>query len=374
MVTIREVHGQKLFKVFLDLPYVLHEKDSYWLPPIYSDDKGFFNKAANKLFRNTESLLLLAYKNGKPVGRVMGIIPTSYNERHKLKDVRFNYLESIEDYEVTEALLNYASEWGKKWGCTQLVGPLGFSDKEPQGIEIERNDDTPLIITYVNFPYITAFLEKYGFKGYKDLVSFGIPVPTEYPTEYYEKYKTYLPKHSGLKILAPKTRWTVWKYLRPAVNLINELFVEIYAHNPLSKKDMNALVWRFVLLLLPKHMKGVLNEKGELVAFVIGMPDFSKGIQESRGKLFPFGFLKVFKAMKRSKELVLMIGGIKKEYRNIGLDYWLSIEIFNTIIKDGIHTVKSHLILDENRKTHAKMLKFGGFINKRFRIYKKDIF
>jgi hypothetical protein len=104
------------------------------------------------------------------------------------------------------------------------------------------------------------------------------------------------------------------------------------------------------------------------------MPDFSKGIQESRGKLFPFGFLKVFKAMKRSKELVLMIGGIKKEYRNIGLDYWLSIEIFNTIIKDGIHTVKSHLILDENRKTHAKMLKFGGFINKRFRIYKKDIF
>ncbi len=373
MITVLEVTNKHLYKQFLNLPYELHDGHQNWLPPIYSDDKAFFNRKKNVQFVNTDSILLLAFIDEKPVGRIMAIIPHGYNQRKNLKDVRFNYLESINNYEVLESLFNYVCKWGKEMGCDKLVGPLGFSDKEPQGLEIEGIEHTPLIVTNVNYGYIRGFIQRFGFIKKTDLVSFGIKVPEEYPTEYFEKYQSYLPHHKRLKTLDLKTRWGVWRYLRPAMNLINELFGEIYAHNPLKKRDIDDLVKRYALLLIPKYLKGILNEKNELVAFVIGMPDIAKGIQECNGRLFPFGFLKILRAQRRSKELILMIGGIKKEYRNIGLDYWLSIEIYKTIKEAEIGIVKGHLILEDNVKAHAKLLKFGGYVNKRFRIYQKSL-
>ncbi|MCP9770809.1 hypothetical protein EGI22_23135 [Lacihabitans sp. LS3-19] len=370
---ILELSSKKHFKQFVNLPFEIHKNHSGWLPPILSDDEVFFDKNKNNQFSKSDTVLVLALKNNKPVGRIMGIVPTEYNLKHNLRDVRFNYLETFEDYEVVYELLKFVENWGRQKGCTSIVGPLGFSDKEPQGLEIEGFDNPPLILTNNNWPFMVGFLEKYGFKKKTDLLSYKIPVPEEYPDEYFQKYCLYREQHKNLKILNIKTRYGVWKYLKPAMNLINELFSEIYAHNPMSKKDINLLVKRFLFLLVPKYMKGILNEKKELIAFVIGMPDIAKGIQECNGRLFPLGFWKIFQSQRKTKDLILMLGGIKKEYRNIGLDFWLSLEIFNEIHKAGIITVKGHLVLESNVKTQAKMTKFGGEVNKRFRIFEKNI-
>lgn len=370
---IIEISSSKQLKQFLDLPFEIHKNHTGWLPPIYSDDEVFFDRNKNNQFNKSDTLLLLAIKNHKVVGRIMGIVPKEYNQKHGLNDVRFNYLETYEDFEVAKELLNYVENWGKIYGCDNLVGPLGFSDKEPQGLEIEGFENPPLILTNNNWPFLVEFLEKYGFQKKIDLLSYKINVPKDYPEEYFQKYCSYLDQHKDLKTLEIKTRYGVWKYLRPAMNLINELFQDIYAHNKMSEKDINQLVKRFIFLLVPRYMKGILNEKNELIAFVIGMPDIAKGIQQSKGRLFPFGFWKIFQSQRKTNELILMLGGIKKEYRNMGLDYWLSLEIFKEIQRSEIKIVKGHLVLESNVKTQAKMTKFGGEINKRFRIFEKKI-
>lgn len=370
---IIEISSSKQLKQFLDLPFEIHKNHTGWLPPIYSDDEVFFDRNKNNQFNKSDTLLLLAIKNHKVVGRIMGIVPKEYNQKHGLNDVRFNYLETYEDFEVAKELLNYVENWGRINGCDNLVGPLGFSDKEPQGLEIEGFENPPLILTNNNWPFLVEFLEKYGFQKKIDLLSYKINVPKDYPEEYFQKYCSYLDQHKDFKTLEIKTRYGVWKYLRPAMNLINELFQDIYAHNPMSEKDINQLVKRFIFLLVPRYMKGILNEKNELIAFVIGMPDIAKGIQQSKGRLFPFGFWKIFQSQRKTNELILMLGGIKKEYRNMGLDYWLSLEIFKEIQRSEIKIVKGHLVLESNVKTQAKMTKFGGEINKRFRIFEKKI-
>lgn len=370
---IVEVINQKLLSQFIDLPYTLHKNHKGWLPPIYSDDKIFFSKKKNHSFLGNHVKMFLAFEAKQAIGRVMGVIPEKYNRRHGLNDARFCYIESVENVEVVHELLMAVENWAKAFGCTHLVGPLGFSDKEPQGFELEGLENPPLIMTNVNFPFMIDFMNLEGFEKKTDLVSFKIDVPENYPEELYQKYLSFKHLHQNLEILNFKTRFGVWRYLRPAVNLINELFVEIYAHTPMSKKDIDLLVKRFILLLSPPYMKGVLNEKKELIAFVIGFPDIVDGIQQCNGRLFPLGFWKILKSQQHSKELILMIGGIKKEYRNMGLDYWLSLEYFEAIKKAGIKTVKSHLILEDNLKTHAKMTKFGGEINKRYRIFQREI-
>ena len=185
-ITIKEVSGKGDLRRFIHLPAKIHRGHTNWVPPVYMDERVFFNPKKNTAFSYSDTLLLLAWRGKTPVGRIMGIINRKYNQEKNENYARFCFLETYEEPAVAHALLGYVEDWARKKGTELLVGPLGFSDKDPQGLLIEGFDAPMVITSNCNFPYLVDFVEGCGFSKKLDLVVYEVPVPDEVP-EFYRK-------------------------------------------------------------------------------------------------------------------------------------------------------------------------------------------
>jgi FMN phosphatase YigB (HAD superfamily) len=185
-IVVIPVCTKRDLKKFIHLPAKIHKKHKNWIPPLYSDDREFFNAAKNRSFEYSDVIMLLAYRDKKPVGRIMGIINHKYNELHKEKNARFNFLEAWDDRKVIQVLIQYVEDWARIKGMENLVGPLAFSDKDPQGYLISGFGEPIAIATHCNFEYIIEHLKALGFEKVLDLVVYKIRIPEKTP-ELYEK-------------------------------------------------------------------------------------------------------------------------------------------------------------------------------------------
>jgi hypothetical protein len=256
---------------------------------------------------------------------------------------------------------------------SKLVGPLAFSDKDPQGLLVEGFNEPIVIASNCNFPYLVNFMDRYGFNKKTDLVVYQIIIPEKIPSFYERIAERALRNNPKLRLADIRNRKDIKKYVRPVFHLINETFTDIYAFTPMEEKEMDEFAKRYILILDPKYLVVLLNEKEEVVAFVLGMPDINEGVKKSKGKLFPFGFIHILRAQKKTKQLSLLLGAIRKDYRNSGLDAVLGKTILKNASKAGLKYLDSHLELETNIKVRAEMEKMGGQVYKRFRIYEKDI-
>ena len=170
-VIIKEVETRKDLREFIYLPEKVHRDDPDWLPPIYMDDWELFDKKKNRSYQYADTVLYLAYRDKKAVGRIMGIINKRYNEINNENHGRFCFLESYEDKEVVHALLTRVEEWARQRGWYKIVGPLGFSDKDPQGFQIEGFEYPKFIVAATNLPYLPVLIDQEGFVKKVDLVS-----------------------------------------------------------------------------------------------------------------------------------------------------------------------------------------------------------
>ena len=303
----------------------------------------------------------------------MGIINHKYNKAHNENDARFCCLETYEDYEVASRLLQAIEKWAAEKKADNLVGPLGFSDKDPQGLMFEGFDETPVIATICNFPFMNDFVKKYGFAKKLDLVVYKLTVPKTIPEFYTKINQRALRNNKDIRLVNFTSRRHLKPYIRPVLELMNETFSDIYAYSPLSVKEMNEFADRYLPVLDPRFIKIVENQDKEVIAFIIGMPDISEGVKKSKGYMFPLGFLHVLRAQKKTKVLTLLLGGIRKDYRNKGLDTLMGVEMLKSAIDRGISYIDSHLEMETNVKMRAEMEKMGGVVYKRFRIYTKPI-
>lgn len=370
-IEIREVTDAKSFKTFIHLPVKLHQNDPKWIPPIYMDDRIYFNPKKNKSFQTADTILLLAYKNRSVVGRVMGIVSHKSNEKTNSKDARFCWLEGFDDHEVIKTLLDFLSAWALKKGMERLVGPFGFSDKDPQGYLIEGYEFDPVIITNYNDPNVNKTIESYGFTKEVDLFAYRVDIPKETP-EIYQKIKERFKKKANFRLLEFSKRRELKKYIRPIFHLVNETFIHIYGFVPFEEHEMDDFASRYLPVIDPRFVKVVLKDK-EPVAFVIGMPDISEGIRKSKGYVLPFGIFKIWKSQKKTNRLVLLLGAVKEEYRGLGLDVIMGIAMFRDARKQGFDHLDSHLELEENVKMRAEMQKLGGVPYKKYRVYQKKL-
>jgi len=204
-IEIKEVTSKKLMREFIHLPAKIHQTHFNWVPPIYMDEWTYFNPKKNHAFDHCTTILYVAEKAGEIVGRIMGIISHQYNESHNITDVRFCWLETYNDSEVFNALINAISVWAKKNGMNRMVGPLGFSDKDPQGWLIEGYNEPIVIATNCNFPYTNKLAEDLSFTKEVDLVVYRVPIPDELPEFYKSIYKRFTGRESNL-ILKEFTR------------------------------------------------------------------------------------------------------------------------------------------------------------------------
>jgi hypothetical protein len=372
-IQVREVSGKAEFKQFIYLPAKIHQNHPNWVPPIYMDDWEYFNPQKNKSFSYSDTVLYLAWNDGRAVGRIMGIIVRPYNENHREKHVRFSWMETENDPEVFNALMHAVGEWGKAKGMTHIVGPLGFSDKDPQGFLTEGYEETVVIASNCNFPYMVELTEKYGFQPKENLVVYKFTIPqTKLPiiSRIEERYRQ---RNTDLKVVEFTSRRSVKPYIHRALGLVNQTFNEIYGFWPYTEKEMDDFANRFLYLINPRYIKIVINRKEEAVAFLVGMSDISKGLQKAKGKLIPFGWIHVIRASRKTRQLNLLLGAIRPDYQGRGLDMLMAGRLFESAHQTGKTFMDSHLELEQNTKVRAEMERLGGKVYKRFRIFIKSL-
>jgi hypothetical protein len=373
LINLIEVKTKKQLKTFIYLPEKLHKGRKNWVPPIYTDEWAYFNPKKNKAFSYSETIMLLAEKDGQIVGRVMGIINCRYNEVRKEKTARFGYLESIQDQEVVHALLSQVEEWAKEKGMTRIIGPYGFSDQDPEGFLIKGFENRATIATYYNFEWLPEMVEKEGYTKDMDYFVYKLEVPKEIP-ELYRRVSERILKKGNFQLLEFKSRQEIKPWVRPILSLMNECFLEsnIYGYAPLDEKEMDALAKKYLPILNPRLVKAVLKD-GEVVAFIIGIPDMTEGIQKARGRLFPFGILPILRAQKKTKQLDLLLGGIKKEYRGVGLDALMGMAMISSAQQAGFEIIDTHHEMESNVRVRAEMERMGGQVYKIYRVYQKSL-
>jgi len=370
-IQIKQVKSKSDFRKFIYLPYKLHKDHKTWVPPLYSDEWKFLNPKENKAYSYSDTILFLAYRDNEVVGRIMGIINKTHNKINNLKRGRFFLPESINNQEVLHELISSVEKWAEKKGMDKLVGPLGFSNKEPQGFLIEGFEHRAIIASPCNYEYMVDLIANEGFTKEVDLLDFVIQVPEKVP-EIYEKIFQRASRKEGFVLQEFTKRKELRPYIIPILQLMNECYSHIYSFVPFEEDEMIKLANQYIPILNPKYIKTVTID-GEIAGFAIGIPDFSEGLQKSGGRLFPFGILKIIKAMKNTDRVNLLLGAVKPKYQNQGLNVIMAAKFFETAIANGIKELESHLILETNTKMLGEVKKVGGELYKRFRIFRKDL-
>lgn len=372
-VSLKKVETRRDLRTFINLPAKIHAGHKNWVPPIYMDERAYFNPKRNKAFSYCDTLLLVARKDGKAVGRIMGIINDRYNDYKREKTVRFGYLEAYKDESVVQALLKQIEAWGAEKGMTKIVGPYGFTDQDPEGFLIEGFEYRATIATYHNFPWIPALVEKQGYSKDVDYFVYQLKVPDEIP-EFYKKISERALSRGEYTVLEFSKKKDIKPWIKPILRLMNETYTgsDIYGFTPLDEKEMEDLARRYMPVLDPRFIKAVAVD-GEVVSFVVAMPDLTEGIQRARGRLLPLGFFKILRAAKKTKQLDLLLGGVKEGYRGRGLDAVMGVRMFKSANLAGMEVMDTHHEMESNEKVRAEMLRMDGKLYKRFRIMKKEL-
>ena len=372
-IEIREVKTRRDLKKFIFLPEKIHANHPNWVPPIYMDEWKYFSPKKNKAFSYSDTILSFAFRGEKVVGRIMGIINSRYNEHRKEKTARFGYLEVWKDEEVVHTLLSYVEDWARKKGMTKIIGPYGFSDQDPEGFLIEGFENRATIATYYNFEWMPRLVEKQGYSKDVDYFVYKIDVPKEIP-EFYRRIYERAQRKGNYEVIEFRKRKEIKPWIKPVFHLMNECYIgsSIYGYAPLDEKEMEDLAKRYLPGIDPRFVK-VVKKDDEVVSFIIAMPDITEGIQKARGHLFPFGFLKILRAGKRTKQLDLLLAAIKEKYRGRGLDVLMGVKMILSAHEAGLETIDTHHEMEENVKVRAEMERMGGKIYKVFRVFQKKL-
>ena len=378
-VEIRKVESKKDLKTFVDFHYDLYEGNAYDVPTLFSDDMATLSRDKNAAFDFCEAEYYLAYKNGKLVGRVAAIINHKANKRWERKTCRFGWIDFIDDIEVSKALLDAVTEYGKSKGMTEVVGPLGFTDFDPEGMLTDGYDQLGTFATIYNYPYYPQHMEKLG--GWvkdNDYVEFKIFVPDAMP-EKHLKIAQMVEKRYNLHVHV-MTKHEVYKEGKgiEVFKVINEAFKDIYGFSELSDKQIMQYINQYLpygdLRLIPVVEDWNNNKK--IVAVGITLPSLSKAMQKThRGRLFPFGWWHILRSLKCHKTNIvdLEMVGVLPEYRSKGAVALLFAHLIPLFQKFGFEWGESQVEMETNDNVQNQWQAFETVQHKRRRCFKKEI-
>ena len=374
-VEIRKVQTKKELKEFIHFANDLYTGDEYYAPSLISDDYNTFDPKKNGAFDFCQAQMFLAYKEGKVAGRVMAIINNRANETWKVKQVRYGWIDFINDEEVAKALLDAVAAWGKERGMTDIAGPLGFTDFDPEGMLVEGFERVATMIGIYNYPYYPQILEKLGYTKETDWMEYRITIPDELPERYY-KYADIVIAKNKLNV-RKVTRRMINKenYGRKFFKLINETYYKLYGFSLLSDKQIDDYTKLYLGLLDTRMVSFIENENGELVAAGVTMPDLTAALQKCGGKLFPFGWFHLLKAIfwKPCDTLDMLLVGVREDYRGKGLNAVLVTDLYPRLKAMGFKYAETTAELETNDSIQAMWKYFEREQHKRRRVYAKKI-
>lgn len=374
-VTIKRVLDRNSLRKFIRFPEKLYRHNPYYVPALVFDETNTLDPSKNPGSAFCKSELYLAYKDDQLVGRVAAIVNEKANEQWDHKEVRFGWFDFIDDPEVSKALIDKVTDFGRKFGMDKIVGPLGFTDFDPEGMLVEGFDQEGTMPLIYNADYYPKHIEALGFRKDADWLEYRINIPNELP-EKFNRIGEIIKERYNLHI-RPLTKKYVRKnnYGQKVFDLINETYKDLYNFT-IMPRDLADKYLGFYLSVLDLNFISVVeNEKDELVAFGITMPSLTKALQKSRGKLFPFGWIPILRSMylKHEEGVELLLIGVRPDYRNAGLTSLLFADMFAKLSKAGFKWAETNAELETNNAIQNSWSGFDYKQNKRRRSYIKDI-
>ena len=373
MVNIVEVSSKKQLKQFVKFVNELYWDCEYYVPMINIDEINNFVPSKNPAFEECDVKLFLAYKDGKIVGRIAGIIQNTYNKIHDCKKVRFSRFDCIDDQEVANALFDSVSAWAKEKGMTDIVGPLGFNDLDREGLLISGFDRLCTYETQYNYDYYPKLIENYGFVKDIDWVEYRVKWPDKLD-ERYDKIGHRVLERYNLKVIKGLSKKKlIAKYGDGIFDLLDEGYKNLYGTVPFSKKTRDLILKNFGPALNVDLMCVVVDSDDKPVAFALTLPSMSESIRDSHGKLLPFGAFKLLHQIKHPKVIDFALVSIAQDYHNKGLNGIIFYELQKSLSKYNIVACETNLNLEDNLAVQNMWHNFDKEQHKRRRSYIKSI-
>lgn len=366
--------SRKELKKYVKFGIDHYKGNDCFVPPLIFDEIDTLSPSKNPAFDFCQARSFMAYRDGKPVGRITGIINTAVNQRTGQQTLRFGFADWIDDDEVADALFDAVQKWGKSQGMTSIVGPMGFSDMDHEGMLVDGFDELGTMATIYNYDYYPRHMQRMGFGKDAEWVEYQISVPDAVPDKYMriadivrKKYELRVVKFTDRKKLKDQ-------YGQALFSLINEAYDQLYGYSPLTQRQIDHYIGMYLGILRLDCVCVIVDKDDNLVAVGISMPSFSRALQRSRGRLFPTGWWHILKAIKGSNDIVdLMLIAVKPEYLSKGVNALLFADLLPTYIKNGYKFAESNPELEDNAAVQLQWQYFNRRLHRRRQAFKKEI-
>ena len=374
MVEIREVRTRSELKKFVNYPNVLYRDVPQFIPAMIGDDLDDWNPKKNPAFEYCDAKCWLAWRDGRIVGRIGAILSRRANEKWGLNRMRFTQVDFIDDEEVSSALFKAVEDYAREKGCNEVHGPLGFTDLDREGMLVEGFDRRSMFITYYNHPYYITHLERLGYAKDVDWVELLIDVPyDDYIVSRMDKLAERVMRSNRLHIAELKSRRDYKPWIEKVFRLVNTAYNDLYGTVPLDDRQIKRYAAKFIPLVNPDLACFVADEQENLVAFGVSAPSMAEALKKSNGRLFPFGFIGVLKALKVNDTLDLFLIAVMPEYQNKAVNAILMNHVLKGCHKMGIKQAETGPQLESNHKVQSQWNFFKTEQHKRRRCYLKSL-
>lgn len=373
---IIKVSTRKELKRFARFNYELYKDNAYSVPDLLPDIMRTFSKDKNPAFEFCEADFFLAYRGKEIVGRVAAIINHKANRTWNKRAVRFGWIDFIDDEEVSRLLLQTVEQWGKERGMDTVEGPLGFTDMDAEGMLIEGFDQLSTMATIYNYPYYPKHLEKLGYTKAMDWIEMRLKCPPSLPTEY-KRVADIVSKRLNLHV---RKLHSVKEIRRTGIgyklfDLINEAYKPLFGYSEMTRRQIDQYINEYLPILDLEMVTVIEDAQNEPVAVGISMASLSTALQKAKGKLWPFGWWHLVKALflKRPPVLDLLLVAVRPDMQGKGVNAMLFADLIPIYIRKGFKWGETNPELEVNEKVQSQWQYLDGRIHKRRRCFTKKI-
>jgi len=374
MITIKKAITKKDYTDFVMFPSKLYKNSKYWVSPIINEELEMMDKKNNPVFKNAEAEYFLALKNNEIVGRIAGIVNWVEVKEQKKNKVRFGWYDVIDDLKVSEKLIEALIDFGRKRKLSFIEGPVGFSNMDKAGLLTYGFKELNTMITWYHNSYQKDHLKKLKMKKLAEWVEYRIQIYSENDApEKVKKFSNLIMKRYNLKALNFKKTKDIVPYIDEMFDLLNKTYNTLQTFVPIQQYQIDHYKDRYLRYIHPEFIKSVADKNGNLIAFAITMPSFSRALKKINGKLFPFGFLRILKAQKFNDKASLYLIGVHPDYQNKGVTAILFNDLQSMFNKRGIKEVETNPELIENKSIQAFWKNYESVLHKKRCTFTKTI-
>jgi hypothetical protein len=358
-IVLTKVATKKELKRFIAFQNQLYKGNKFWCPQMRMDEINTLSRDKNPAFEFCEAEYWIAWRGKEMVGRIAGIINHKANERWNEKLVRFGWIDFIDELEVSRLLIDTVTAWGTSKGMNGIHGPLGFSDMDNEGMLIKGFDELATLASIYNYPYYVDHMEKLGFIKAADWVQYEFEIPPTIP-EKVDRLSLLVQEKYKLRILKAKKAKELLPYAPKMFKTLNAAFSELYGYTVLTQKQVDMYIKAYFGFVRPEFISFVIDEQDEVVGFGVSLPSLTRALQKCDGKLFPFGFLYLLKAMKKNDTIDMYLNGVRPDYHAKGVNALYYNEMHRAYIKYGIKKAVTNPQLEDNAKALTIWKNFNG--------------